>query len=205
VEPLTRDGLNSMMYWIVGDLDGRSLGVTSFWPPTHHALSMALLPDHVTLRGRVVDPQDRPVVGARVAAFAHEGVVIPGVLCDTTDHQGEFAIERVATLAPGDLRVMTSIPEVRHPNFPAYAVEGGHHEPWLIRLAPGCIVEGAVVDDSNDRPIANAIVRFQRIDKPRVKQPSRAASIRGPDNGRTLAVADATGRFRVAAADGRTT
>ncbi|HJT77299.1 MAG TPA: carboxypeptidase regulatory-like domain-containing protein, partial [Gemmataceae bacterium] len=124
-----------------------------------------------TLRGRVTDPNGKPIAGAQVwAAFGLMTALQEGVRSTRTDADGRYAITDMGASLPDDFKprpigknliAMGSwVPfDVLHPDY-------GHERPMYSRipatvdvvLRPAGIVEGKVIDQVTGKPAAGVLV-----------------------------------------------
>lgn len=152
-----------------------------------------------TLSGRVVDPEGKPVAGARL--WTGGSVSFDDVLSATTDTDGRFAITDLAEF-DGTKNVgkpvgngafqgpTTCFLTIQHPDFaqkrPGYTRVPGKLE---VALTVGARIGGQVVDDVTGKPAANAIVSMQA---------TTVNLANGSDDGgwhQTITAADGTYRF----------
>jgi RNA polymerase sigma factor (sigma-70 family) len=108
--------------------------------------AMLVLKEGLTLEGRVIDRDGRPIAGARVSP------VFPNRSAATTDDRGRFELAHIAT-GPIELTVQARgyVPAQRK-------VAAGEAAPVEIRLEAGRAVTGRLVDQAN-RPIAGAFLQ----------------------------------------------
>jgi protocatechuate 3,4-dioxygenase beta subunit len=103
------------------------------------------------LRGRVLDPRDRPVAGARIT------LVEPGRRGGQTAMSGGGGEFAVAGLGPGPYRL-----EASHPDYPTVTLEDvGLGRDVTVRFGAGGGVSGLVRDETNAAPIARATVELR--------------------------------------------
>jgi protocatechuate 3,4-dioxygenase beta subunit len=125
--------------------------------------------------GTVVDPAGRPVPGAVVQAHVHRDLVVLGGLDPKeftggshgtfqvqTDRQGRFSFNGIP---PTDSRRPIFL-NVSHPAYQAESLDvqapTDSSSPTLVRLKPGCTVEGVVVDNRG-QPIREACVEVRDL------------------------------------------
>jgi protocatechuate 3,4-dioxygenase beta subunit len=147
----------------------------------------------VAASGRVVDSNDRPVAGAKVRYEAVSDFSNAGSETITTGSDGAF---RIDGLAPGSFR-FTARHELYAPGASdAVVLSTTSREGITIRLAPGAVLAGSVVD-KDDRPVPWAKVRVAEetagIQMQRARQTTADAEgnfeLRGLSRTRTHAVA----------------
>jgi protocatechuate 3,4-dioxygenase beta subunit len=108
----------------------------------------------VDLRGRVVDDQGRPIVDVEVGWVEDEQQFHSDLTRTRTDDQGLF---HFAHARPGRLAVLAKA-RGRSPGL-ATVKAGPGAEPVELRLGPGRVLQGRVVD-LNDKPIEGAFVNI---------------------------------------------
>ncbi|MFM8980207.1 MAG: carboxypeptidase regulatory-like domain-containing protein [Planctomycetia bacterium] len=154
-----------------------------------------------TLEGRVLDPQGAPVAGAEVELHAGQARVrdmLEGgfftLLAEldrrpeprarqATRSDGTFRFEQVS---PGPHVVLVRAPGWRQALVEVAVLAGAAREPLLVRLAPGGVVAGTVVDAAG-APVPGALVVAM-------------SQMGGPAStplGRTFAESGLDGRFRM--------
>jgi RNA polymerase sigma factor (sigma-70 family) len=199
-------------YWILTHVEGYA-DVSLKWQPkrgeTVPESYLVRLVRPALIGGRVVDPAGEPVAGAEVA-FGNNP--IPGgdskpdshaidQLTAKTDAQGRWQIDRVA---PDCVRYLGGA--ASHPDFsPSEHVDVGSHPEFArqllegtftFRLDPGIIVQGTVVDPS-DQPVAGALVHMGGLSETGSRHAHSAADgtfrVAGCRPGTQLVTADAPG------------
>jgi hypothetical protein len=142
----------------------------------------------VSLVGTTVDGEGKPVAGAELWLIANLGPDdSPTVARGRSDEHGRFSIERPATLA--GLNVYRTVtlwahrPGLRVARLPFPGKLPGPDQPVRLELGPPAGKEIRVVAH-DDRPVASARIRFERIDNFReLPDPiaSRLELTTGPD------------------------
>jgi len=128
------------------------------------------------LRGRVVDQQRDPVVGAQISigiGFGPRGST-DGVNKATTDAKGEYVIDNLARLSSVNRRPSFSYqtrPMViiaKHPKFVTGCAGINKQIPGKVdfQLVPGSVIEGTVQfpkSETNTKSLAGSLVRLQPV------------------------------------------
>jgi hypothetical protein len=133
--------------------------------------------DTITVRGQVLDPDGKPVQGARVFALAGTGGAIraqencPTDLTDEakTDAQGRFELR---ACAPGG-----EPPPLGVHKLPAIMVvadgygmglqavsDNAKAEPMVLRLAREQVLRARFIDDTNGKPVEGLVVKVASVD-----------------------------------------
>ncbi len=130
-----------------------------------------VLPDGVDVRVRALGPDGRPVAGHPLHLSFRSADRSAGGAERETDARGEVVFRGVNTGLDGTHAITSD-------TAPGVVADGAETGGWLeaevpvpaaggdveIRLQPGRVLRGRIVDDATDRPMPNAAFRLQRID-----------------------------------------
>ncbi len=129
-----------------------------------------VLPDGVDVRVRALNPDGRPVIGHPLRlSFRSADRSATGAWRET-DARGEVVFRGVNTRLDGTHAITSD-------TAPGVVADGAETGGWLevevpvpatggdveIRLQPGRVLRGRIVDDATGRPMPNAAFRLQRI------------------------------------------
>lgn len=139
---------------------GAAMEQASLFDHAPHDEVVLILRPGAPIGGMVVSGGE-PVAGARIAALTHDGQSASrnelAALIRESDGEGRFLFESMAPTAWGLY--------VTAPGFAPVAtepIEAGT-EDAVIELAPGAVLEGVVIDSSEDAPLAGVTVTAQRV------------------------------------------
>lgn len=173
--PVTLERIDE--YAVVATAGGRVTAFKRFPYRTTDGKHLELhMPEASELRGQVFGPDGKPVQGAMV--WAHRPLPQPvlGLQCATTDEDGTFLIDDVATgtrktvVTPEDSQDAT-----RQIGFPLYCRHPEYGYTWkrydtvpgevTLRLEPAAVMEGRVVYADSDEPAARIRVGIQSTEE----------------------------------------
>ena len=194
--PASKEIFYETYYVLAATKPGRASRVNGYLVSTQPTQNVSIqMPAAGTLSGRVIDDKGRPVKGAKVYTHCYPSVQpIEGVLSDTTDADGKYAItdlavwdvanEKPQKVGENAFEVVASCSfSVRHPEYgtekPSYTKIPSTVD---VTLEPAAVIEGQVIDRKTSKPVANAAVSIQGIH---------------PTNGYQEVKADEQGRYRL--------
>ena len=122
-------------------------------------LTLKFTADDVPIRGRVLDLQLRPLMGATISAVHADGVPLdpwPGSGSVTTDKEGRFEITGVGRDRTVGLTV--SAPSIERKTLKVSTAKASTAAVEVV-AGPGRIVEGTVSADDTGKPLARVVVR----------------------------------------------
>jgi RNA polymerase sigma factor (sigma-70 family) len=134
-------------------------------PEVKDELKLQLVKDDVTVRGRVVDLQGRPVIGATVQVL---GPPWATVLDDvTTDRNGRFIIRGIGRDRSVELRVSGPTIELKRVGVTTHSQVGGKPADQVtveVVAGPTKPIAGTVRARDTGKPLAGALVRAKLVD-----------------------------------------
>lgn len=176
--PSTRDELPRWYYVIAATSPGRATGVRLLGRGvTINGALTFVMPRGATLRGRVTDPDGKPVPGAYVSTSSAMGVgrSLEGILGATTDGDGRFEVSDLRPWTPGKgteerlpdgdvvvTRIVSSFLLVNHPDFArTRGVYRRVPSEVNVTLQPAATIVGVVFDEVGGEPAAGVTVSMQ--------------------------------------------
>lgn len=168
------------IYVTVATARGRVSRLENLNAPKEQTL---IMPAAATLRGRVTDPEGKPVAGAWVWTQAIGDAPLVGFMSSQTDENGQYELTDIAPIDGKKLEgtvfgrsPIDGMPvrihdfgvslRVRHPDF-AHHVARYNRAPGAldVRLSYGGTIEGRVVDAVTGKPAANVDVILRSIER----------------------------------------
>ncbi len=165
LDPPNQLRFESLGYRLVVDAPNRPVFAGYvFTDPNGRPLKIAVDPKQATLRGRVLDSAGNPVVGATVYRAYNRATCAVGLLCDTTDEEGLFEIERMPIVVGPDpksnsIQITVDSDLAGRKDFQINDIPGFAE----LRMPTGCLVRGSIVDQEGNA-MANTLVSLRATD-----------------------------------------
>lgn len=162
LRPMTEHQFGKRQYVMIAFADGlpHSWVNPIFYSRGLHKRQLIWLNDGpVTLPGRVVDEQGKPVVGAIVQQSSSVAAEDVGAVMTTTDQRGEFSLSGAAVRPPRNGNQSSTYLTIRHPDFIDSTVENKSlkHSVFTLKKAE-CSIRGTVIDAKSRQAVPGSIV-----------------------------------------------